>query len=57
MSISKDGTLISGTANGSGSVTVSYNYGGYSDSATFSITYNEREIWPDWDDPSVVYTF
>lgn len=57
MSISKDGTLISGTANGSGSVTVSYNYGGYSDSATFSITYNEQEIWPDWDDPSVVYTF
>lgn len=57
MSISKDGTLISGTANGNGSVTVSYNYGGYSDSATFSITYNEQEIWPDWDDPSVVYTF
>ena len=57
MIIYKDGTLISGTANGSGSVTVSYNYGGYSDSATFSITYNEREIWPDWDDPSVVYTF
>lgn len=57
MSISKYGTLISGTANGSGSVTVSYNYGGYSDSATFNITYNERETWPDWDDPSVVYTF
>lgn len=57
MSISKDGTLISGTANGSGSVTVSYNYGGYSDSATFSITYNEQEIWPDWDDPSVTYVF
>lgn len=61
MSISKDGTLISGTANGSGSVTVSYNYGGYSDSATFSITYNEPapkpEIWPDWDDPSVTYVF
>lgn len=57
MSIDKDGTLISCTANGSGSVTVSYNYGGYSDSATFSITYNEQEIWPDWDDPSVVYTF
>lgn len=57
MSISKDGTLISGTANGSGSVTVSYSYGGYSDSATFNITYNEQEIWPDWDDPSVVYTF
>ena len=55
--ISKDGTLIFGTANGSGSVTVSYNYGGYSDSATFNITYNEQEIWPDWDDPSVVYTF
>lgn len=57
MSISKDGTLIYGTANGSGSVTVSYNYGGYSDSATFNITYNEQEIWPDWDDPSVTYTF
>ena len=57
MSISKDGTLIFGTANGSGSVTVSYNYGGYSDSATFNITYNEQEIWPDWDDPSVTYTF
>lgn len=57
MSIDKDGTLIFGTANGSGSVTVSYNYGGYSDSATFSITYNEQEIWPDWDDPSVTYVF
>lgn len=61
MSISKDGTTVSGTANGSGSVTVSYNYGGYSDSATFNITYNEPapepEIWPDWDDPSVTYTF
>lgn len=57
MSIDKDGTLISCTANGSGSVTVSYNYGGYSDSATFSITYNEQEIWPDWDDPSVTYVF
>lgn len=57
MSIDKDGTLISGTANGSGSVTVSYNYGGYSDSATFNITYNEQEIWPNWDDPSVTYTF
>ena len=63
MSIDKDGTLISGTANGSGSVTVSYNYGGYSDSATFSITYNEPtpepkpETWPSWDDPSVTYTF
>lgn len=57
MSIDKDGTLISGTANGSGSVTVSYNYGGYSDSATFSITYKEPEIWPDWDDPSVTYVF
>lgn len=60
MSISKDGTTVSGTANGSGSVTVSYSYGGYSDSATFSITYEEPEpdeTWPDWDDPSVVYTF
>lgn len=57
MSIDKDGTLIYGTANGSGSVTVSYNYGGYSDSATFSITYKEPEIWPDWDDPSVTYVF
>ena len=57
MSIDKDGTLISCTANDSGSVTVSYNYGGYSDSATFSITYNEQEIWPDWDDPSVTYVF
>lgn len=60
MSISKDGTTVSGTANGSGSVTVSYSYGGYSDSATFSITYNEPEpdeTWPSWDDPSVTYTF
>ena len=63
MSISKDGTTVSGTANGSGSVTVSYSYNGYSDSATFNITYNEPtpepepETWPDWDDPSVVYTF
>ena len=60
MSISKDGTTVSGTANGSGSVTVSYDYGGYSDSATFSITYEEPEpdeTWPSWDDPSVVYTF
>lgn len=41
--IEKDGTLISGTANGSGSVTVSYSNGsGYSDSATFSIIYNEQ---------------
>lgn len=63
MSISKDGTTVSGTANGSGSVTVSYSYNGYSDSATFNITYNEPtpepepEVWPDWDDPSVTYTF
>lgn len=63
MSISKDGTTVSGTANGSGSVTVSYSYGGYDDSATFSITYEEpeppkpNETWPSWDDPSVTYTF
>lgn len=63
MSISKDGTTVSGTANGSGSVTVSYSYGGYNDSATFSITYEEpeppkpNETWPSWDDPSVTYTF
>lgn len=63
MSISKDGTTVSGTANGSGSVTVSYSYNGYSNSATFNITYNEPtpepepEVWPDWDDPSVTYTF
>lgn len=60
MSISKDGTSIDGTANGSGSVTVSYSYNGYSDSATFSITYEEPEpdeTWPSWDDPSVTYTF
>lgn len=60
MSISKDGTSIGGTANGSGSVTVSYSYNGYSDSATFSITYEEPEpdeTWPSWDDPSVTYTF
>lgn len=63
MSISKDGTTVSGTANGSGSVTISYSYGGYSDSATFSITYNEPtpepepETWPSWDDPSVTYVF
>lgn len=46
MLIQKGGTLISGTANGSGSVTVSYNFGGYSDSATCSITYNEQETQP-----------
>ena len=61
MSISKYGTTVSGTASDSGYVTVSYNYGGYSDSATFNITYNEPapepEIWPSWDDPSVTYTF
>lgn len=58
MSISKDGTTVSGTANGSGSVTVSYSYNGYSDSATFNITYKEPdETWPSWDDPSVTYTF
>lgn len=58
MSISKDGTTVSGTANGSGSVTISYSYNGYSDSATFGITYKEPdETWPSWDDPSVTYTF
>ena len=57
MSISKYGTTVSGTASDSGYVTVSYNYGGYSDSATCNITYEEQEIWPSWDDPSVTYTF
>ena len=67
MQISKYGTTISGTANGSGSVTVTQTYYDhntghtYRDSATFDITYNEPapepEIWPSWDDPSVIYTF
>ena len=57
MSISKYGTTVSGTASDSGYVTVSYNYGGYSDSATCNITYEEQEIWPSWDDHSVTYTF
>lgn len=57
MSISKDGTTISGTASDSGYVTVSYSYNGYSDSATCDITYEEQEVWPSWDDPSVTYTF
>lgn len=57
MSISKDGTTVSGTASDSGYVTVSYSYNGYNDSATCNITYEEQEIWPSWDDPSVTYTF
>lgn len=58
MSISKDGTTVSGTASDSGHVTVSYSYNGYSDSATCDITYKEPdETWPSWDDPSVTYTF
>lgn len=58
MSISKDGTTVSGTASDSGYVTVSYSYNGYSNSDTFSITYKEPdETWPSWDDPSVTYTF
>lgn len=58
MSISKDGTTVSGTASDSGYVTVSYSYNGYSDSATCDITYKEPdETWPSWDDPSVTYTF
>lgn len=58
MSISKDGTTVSGTASDSGYVTVSYSYNGYSGSATCDITYKEPdETWPSWDDPSVTYTF
>ena len=41
MSISKDGTTISGTASDSGYVTVGYSYNGYNDSATCNITYEE----------------
>lgn len=57
MSISKYGTTVSGTASDSGYVTVSYSYNGYNDSATCNITYEEQEVWPSWDDPSVTYTF
>lgn len=62
MQISKYGTTISGTANGSGSVTVTQTYHDhntdhtYRDSDTCDIIY-EEETFPDWDDPSVVYTF
>ena len=63
MHISKYGTTISGTANGSGNVTVTQTYYDhntdhtYRDSATCDIIYEEQEIWPDWNDNSVVYTF
>lgn len=45
MSISKYGTTVSGTANGNGSVTVSYSYQGHSDSATVNITYNDPDVF------------
>lgn len=56
MSISKDGTTVSGTASDSGYVTVSYSYNGYNDSATCNITYEEQEeTFPDW--TSDMYVF
>lgn len=45
MSISKDGTTISGSATDSGYVTVSYSYNGYSDSATCNITYSKPDTY------------
>lgn len=54
MQISKNGTTVSGTANGSGSVTVSSTYGGYYDEATCDIIY-EKETFPDWTDDMYVF--
>lgn len=60
MSISKDGTLISGTANGSGSVTVTCTYYDhntdhtYRDSDTCDIIY-EKETFPDWTNDMYVF--
>lgn len=45
MSISKDGTTVSGTASDSGYVTVSYSYNGHSDSATCNITYSKPDTY------------
>ncbi len=53
--ISANGTTLSGTATGDGTITISLSYGGYSDSDSASVT--QKEVWPDWDDESVVYTF
>lgn len=54
MQISKNGTTVSGTANGSGSVTVSSTYGGYYDEATCDIIY-EQETFPDWTNDMYVF--
>lgn len=54
MQISKNGTTVSGTANGNGSVTVSSTYGGYYDEATCDIIY-EEETFPDWTDDMYVF--
>ena len=54
MQISKNGTTVSGTANGSGSVTVSSTYGGYYDEATCDIIY-EEETFPDWTNDMYVF--
>lgn len=54
MQISKNGTTVSGTANGSGSVTVSSTYGGYYDEATCDIIY-EKETFPDWTNDMYVF--
>lgn len=54
MQISKNGTTVSGTANGSGSVTVSSTYSGYYDEATCDIIY-EQETFPDWTNDMYVF--
>lgn len=60
MQISKYGTTISGTANSSGSVTVTYTYYDhntghtYRDSATCDIIY-EQETFPDWTNDMYVF--
>lgn len=60
MQISKNGTTVSGTANGSGSVTVTCTYYDhntdhtYRDSDTCDIIY-EKETFPDWTDDMYVF--
>lgn len=60
MQISKNGTTVSGTANGSGSVTVTCTYYDhntdhtYRDSDTCDIIY-EEETFPDWTDDMYVF--
>lgn len=54
MQISKNGTTVSGTANGSGSVIVSSIFGEYHDEAACDIIY-EEETFPDWTNDMYVF--